>query len=120
MSDKEKTGHTSGERDSWALSDLAGNSKNKENKSIVALLTLFFLQLDSAKDAGHQCPTSFSPQHPWQGAGLGLGEDGIVIWQRIFTMQTQEQCTESECRFCAGLGNGTESILTRKGKIKRF
>ena len=53
-------------------------------------------------------------------AGSGLGEDGIVIWQRIFTMQTQEQCTESECRFSAGLGNGTESILARKGKIKRF
>lgn len=41
MSDKEKTGHTSGEEDRWASNDLAGNSKNKENKSLMAFLTPF-------------------------------------------------------------------------------
>ena len=120
MSDREKTGHTSGERDSWASNDLAGNSKNKENKSLVAFLALFFLQSGQCKGCMSPVSNLILPPTPMAGGMVRVGGGRLAIWQRIFTMPTQEQCTESECRFSAGLGNGTESILTRKGKIKGF
>ena len=73
MSDKEKTGHTSGEEDRWASNDLAGNSKNKENKSLMAFLTLFFVQSGQCKGCRSPLSNLILPPTPMAGGRIGVG-----------------------------------------------